>query len=267
MYVKKITFGLENCERIEIDKNVIGELIIDDIRQCIHRTACNAIEKYWTAHYVAVEIFGEGDVPYNPFDLSESCETVFHRLCEFNDIAYIEVEYESGRKENYYVNYDSDKLNDIGEENKNQKHYISDLGNLYIVISDAHEIKDVFNLDEINDKQYIDGLKELYDIGNIEYDEHLLSYDYLPDYYRYVILSERNGKERWNRNYHTAVRVPYHQGWKFVYQDESHRLNIPDIWQYLDDKSAKWLEEHHQRVNDGFSISQLKTKYPQVKDE
>ena len=55
--LKQIEIGFENCETITISKNMIGRFSLDDIRPVIRRIACNAINKYWVAGEVQMEIF------------------------------------------------------------------------------------------------------------------------------------------------------------------------------------------------------------------
>ena len=49
----------------------------------------------------------------------------------------------------------------LGAPNKNQKSYISDLGNLYVVISEKEQFEDVFNKEKINDKDVVNFHKEM----------------------------------------------------------------------------------------------------------
>ena len=63
---------------------------------------------------------------------------------------------------NYYVHW----VGDSDYENEAQKSYISNDGNLYIVISDGKNIADYFDLETINDTEYMDFKFEMYNIGN-----------------------------------------------------------------------------------------------------
>lgn len=146
--VKSIDIVFENCEAYTFPKEDIGYFEISDIREAIFRCACNAISKYKTAYCVNIEIFDTNRLQEDCID-SNVVADVFARIANHNDITQIHIHYEDGTEEQYLVDYN--ELNEaLGAPNKNQKSYISDLGNLYIVISEKEKLEDVFNKEEIN---------------------------------------------------------------------------------------------------------------------
>ena len=158
--IKSIELILENCEVIEIESKYIGMFRMDDIRTSIYRIACNAISKSQTAHSVAIEIFSEANVKYSPFGNCEE-QLKFYRLAEWKDITSIELHYEDGSTETYYVDYDDGENDALGAENLNQKNYISTLGNLYIVIEKDKTVFDYFDKEEVEDVESINFSKTM----------------------------------------------------------------------------------------------------------
>lgn len=158
--IKSVELILENCETIEIEAKYFGMFKMDDIRTGIYRIACNAISKSQTAHSIAFEIFSEANVKYAPFGSCEE-QLKFHRLTQWKDITGIELKYEDGSVETYYVDYDDGEDNALGAENLNEKVHISRLGNLYIVIEKDKTIFDYFDKDEIEDVESVNFSKTM----------------------------------------------------------------------------------------------------------
>lgn len=157
--VKSIDIVLENCEVYTFPKEDIGYFEISDIREEIFRCACNAINKYKTAYCVNIEIFDTHRFQTITFDENNKTDT-FERILEGNDITQIHIHYENDTEEQYLVDYN--ELNEaLGAPNKNQKSYISDLGNLYVVISEKEKLEDVFNKEEINNKDVVNFHREM----------------------------------------------------------------------------------------------------------
>ena len=157
--VKSIDIVLENCEVYTFPKEDIGYFEISDIREKIFRCACNAISKYKTAYCVNIEIFDTNRLQEDCID-SNVVADVFARIANHNDITQIHIHYEDDTEEQYLVDYN--ELNEaLGAPNKNQKSYISDLGNLYLVISEKEKLEDVFNKEAINDKDVVNFHREM----------------------------------------------------------------------------------------------------------
>ena len=172
--LKYVTFILENCERITIVGKYVASFLVDDIKTSISRMASNYIGKMDTANTFAIEIHRDANDTINPFgDPNLGQYLKFDRLSRYNDITSIQFElygkcddddefdewYESYH---YYVNW----VGDDDYENDAQKSYLSKDNNLYIVIADGKNIEDFFNMEEINDSEYMDIVFSLCEVGN-----------------------------------------------------------------------------------------------------
>ena len=154
-FIKSIDIDLENCDYIHIEPEYIGHFDLANIQRDIWRCGCNALGDSLTAGDVAIEIFKEvGD--YHCF-LDGKTESVIKRLTDYKDITSITIYYggDNNEQETIYTVYDDEEI--FGADNKYEKTYISELGNLYIVISKDKDIEDFFNKEEINDKENIFG--------------------------------------------------------------------------------------------------------------
>lgn len=259
--IKDLYFALENCEQIHIPKNAIGDLHIGGFRNIINRIACNSISKYTVADEFAIELYRDSSINYTTEgmflfdeDITKKSEMdhIFDRLTNFKDITQIIVKFEDDSYEEYDVNYHEEDAETLGSDNRNEKVYVSELGNLYIVIEAGKTIEDYFKMDEINDKDYVDFLKDMRNIGIAEPEENILSAENLPDLYRYVYLS--NDKQTV-----LAVRVEDEDsGWKFVYESPD-KVIYPTKWQYLNSKIGAFVK----KTNKGkkLDLEALKSKY------
>lgn len=151
--VKSIDIVLENCEVYTFPTEDIGYFEMSDIREEICRLACNSIEKDKTVHCLKMEIFDTHRLQEDYFDINVVAD-VFKRIAEHNDITQIYINYEDGTEEQYLVEY-NELTEALGAPNKNQKSYISELGNLYVVIDKDITIEDVFNMKEINNEEAV----------------------------------------------------------------------------------------------------------------
>ena len=158
--ITKVEFVFENCESFEIEEKHFGSFQISNIETSIYRIACNAISKMTTAHTIALEIFSEANIEYNPFGSLEANKK-FDRITSWRDITSIILYYDDGKEESYYVDYIDEHEGALGTENVNQKSYISSLGNLYLVIASDKNIADFFDTDEIECKDSLDFSKTM----------------------------------------------------------------------------------------------------------
>lgn len=158
--LKEVTFIFENCDSITIDGKYVGEFLVDDIKTSFERMACNYIGKCETANTFVIEIHKDANKERCALGVEEWKQMTFDRFggC---DIASIEFELE-GKRYSYYVNWtgDDDCLNDA------QSNYISKLDNLYVVIAENKKVEDVFDLEEINDSDYMDFYFDMNDVGD-----------------------------------------------------------------------------------------------------
>lgn len=164
MKLKYIEFIFENCDSIIIDGKYIGDFLVDDLNTSIHRTACNSIDKMDVARIIAVEIHKDANRERYQFGhLSPSFKQImFDRFTNWADITEVQFELEEDyiqdgelAKQEYYQFY-VDWIGDRDEINDSQKTYISKSGNLYVVIADGKKIEDFYDLDDIEDDEYID---------------------------------------------------------------------------------------------------------------
>ena len=149
--IKSITFVLENCDSISFPGNVIGDFRMGDFSKHICCTPVKAFERYNVARHVFIELYADGDTNYPEFGFEDKQRSKFDRLFEHLDITQIEIEYEGGTKEKYYVSYDEGKAEGIlGAENINEKVLLSNAGNLYILIDADLEMEDVLDMDKLH---------------------------------------------------------------------------------------------------------------------
>lgn len=170
MLVKEITFTFENCESFTIDGKWIGSFLVSDIERKITRLGCNWIDEVITAHTFAIEIFSGADGKYNPFGIQSEETTKFKRLKQYDDITHIDFtlydQYgEKDEVKNYHFALYWDNEDDDDWNNEAMTVYQSELGNLYIVVSDKEKFDDFFDKQVINDKNEIDFRCSMLDIG------------------------------------------------------------------------------------------------------
>ena len=167
MKLKYITFVFENCDCITIDGKYVGEFLVDDIQTCIQRIACNSIEKIDSVNTFVIEIHKDANIEryqHNQTGYEEWKQMTFDRFIA-SDITNIEFKLESDCDgyvgedreylldwHNYWINWseENDKFNEF------QTNYISKDGHLYIVIAKDKFIESFFDLNMINDSEYMD---------------------------------------------------------------------------------------------------------------
>ena len=167
MKLKEITFHFENCDWVTIDGKYVGAFWADNIVKRVQRTACNSIDVMEIIETFAIEIFSDANVKRCQFGVTEIEQNTFERFIRYDDITSIEFilidEYSEHKTEKqfaYYVKWNGDDF-----INNAQKSYLSKLGNLYIVISDNESVFDLFDREYINDENYVQTIRNLYDIG------------------------------------------------------------------------------------------------------
>ena len=141
--VSKIELILENLEVITIDSEDIGGIDIGDIKTRVQSMGSNSINKYLYSDNIAIEIYKTGNKLFNSFGIEGAEEYVFNRLTQWNDIASIEIHYESedDKSELILVDYDERDGNNV-----NQKSLIDESGNLCLVISEYKGIEHYFEV-------------------------------------------------------------------------------------------------------------------------
>ena len=157
--IKSIEFVFENCEVFSIDACFFSDFSIENTEVRVNRIACNSISRYTVANTIAFCLFKEANRTYHIFDIEDEKTTYFDRL-KVGDITCINLTYEDDETESFYIDY-KEENDALGAPNLNQKVYESDLGDLYIVISEKNNIEDVFDMNEINDKEFVDFEKSM----------------------------------------------------------------------------------------------------------
>jgi hypothetical protein len=145
--IEKIKFVFENCESVTIEGKYIGRLFISDIKYSIQRIACNAIREMQSCNHFSISINRKAD---NAKD--KGLFGNFSRLDRINmysDITSIYVYLnDQDEPKQFYVDWDGDDYT-----NQNQKVYINKFGDLFLVIDSKKTIDDVFDKEEIEDKE------------------------------------------------------------------------------------------------------------------
>lgn len=150
-HVQIVTICFENCEYAEIPIKYFGKFFIDKISTGIYRIAMNAICKENCAEEVVLEIFSEVDqIGYHPCCNKKETASVINRISQYNDITSIEIKYEDGSEERYLVSYKTEKGNEYGP-NTLQQSFVSELGNLYVLIGKKLNPEKIFPAKRIND--------------------------------------------------------------------------------------------------------------------
>jgi hypothetical protein len=175
MRLKQITFEFENCDAITIDGKYVGDFIVEDIRTEISRIASNSIEKTDTAYSFAIEIHKDANKERYQFDqahIKDFKQMTFDRFMKYDDITNILFELEENyeceegiprcEQYNYYLNWTGESE----YENDSQTSYLSKDGNLYIIVANGKCLRDFFDLDAINDSEYMDLHFDLCDVGD-----------------------------------------------------------------------------------------------------
>ena len=161
--IKSITIEFENCQWITLPITVFGECHLNNISTSINRPAVNAICKTVFAREIALEIFfPEAENKYIKKEFFGDEHTILQRLTSYRDITHITLTYENDNEETFAVDYEDEVEGQLGSDNKNQKNYVSECGNLYIVIDAHKEVRDFFNMKLINDKENMNWEKDLY---------------------------------------------------------------------------------------------------------
>lgn len=161
--IKFITIEFENCEYITFPIAVFGVCHLGNISISIDRMAINEICKSVFAREIALEIFfPEAENEYVVSEFFGEKYTILQRLTSYRDITHITLTYQDDSKETFAIDYEDEVKGQLGSNNKNQKNYVSECGNLYIIIAVNKGIKDFFNIEFINIKENIELKKDLY---------------------------------------------------------------------------------------------------------
>lgn len=218
MPIKELNFIFETCERYSFPIEYVGHFGLDDISEQIFG-ATNRIEKFRKANTVAIELCKE---PKKGLLSHKSVDHIFRRIRRVHDIACIELVYTNQTIERYLVDFAGSDIN------RNQKTYVSDCGNLYIVISKQYQIEDFFPKKLINNKLKVEHRKQKYGVGVKHEVWHRLSDTSLPEFDRPVYLKQEGDQEI------IAMRVKDKEcGWKFIFKYPGKAIHFPTHWKYI----------------------------------
>lgn len=168
MKLNSIEFIFENCDCIEISGAYVGDFIVDDIVTSIQRIACNSIEEMQTAKTIAMEIHKDANKPRYEFEqeqINSFRQMTFDRFTAYNDVTAIEFElFNEHTNELKHFHYYVDWCGDSDYENSAQSVYISKQGNLYLVIKDGMNVLNMFDVENIDDEEYMNYKFSMYDL-------------------------------------------------------------------------------------------------------
>lgn len=162
--VRALELHFENCESLRLETNVLGCVHLGKISKEISRIGCNCIAEQYFVMEVALEIFAEAEELSSWTECYDPDQFKLRRIEEYNDISCIKVFYEDGTDHVYYINYNAE-TEMLGAPNVNQISRFSNLGNLYVVISEDRDFEYYFSDEKINDEEYMSFIKTAYDIG------------------------------------------------------------------------------------------------------
>jgi hypothetical protein len=160
--IEKIELVLENCEVITVEGKHIGEFNCEDIKYSISRRACNYIGEMQICENFSMNIhrdcalnkksewtMGELDEERNPFE----------RILKYDDITSVYIYFKEMKEPKVIY----PKCGEGEYENEYQKSYINQFGDLFIVISKDKAFEDVFDKEEIEDKQAMDFIWRMFE--------------------------------------------------------------------------------------------------------
>lgn len=156
--VKEIELVLENCEYIKVPTKHLANLIIEDIDISIRRNAINSIDKLQTANSILIEIIKPETIKtlglFNEDD--EESLSCSKRLIQHEDITSVEVIYDDGSKEEFFVdwNWDNEYINSY------QDTQLANNGHLHVLINRKKSLKEYLD-DSSNEKNYDYVMKEV----------------------------------------------------------------------------------------------------------
>ena len=145
-----VHFFFENCEYLEIEGKYIGTFYITDIT----KEYTDSIQ-YDVAKTIVIEIHRDANTQYQFYGMNSTVPK-FTRIQQ-GDIVSIDFSYvwndKLGHKENWF-NVHPDWVEKKTNINDLQHTYISNEGNLYLVISPDKDVYHHFDMDLINDEGY-----------------------------------------------------------------------------------------------------------------
>ena len=159
--IEKIELLLENCEIITVEGKHIGDLQIENIVYSINRMACNYIAERFLCQSFSMSIHRDSALNTKmEFTLGEVDEerNPIQRIHDHKDIVSVHIHFSDGIEKHIYVKWDGESE----YENKYQDTHINNFGDLFIVVDKDKKVKDIFNLDEIEDADRMSYIWNIY---------------------------------------------------------------------------------------------------------
>lgn len=155
--IKKIEIILENCEVITVDGKYIGDFNCNNIEYSINRMGCNYIGETYTCKDFSMSIHkdcGLNNKEEWSFGIFDRKSNPLKRINDYKDITSIRIHFTDDKKDakQIYVKWggDNDYINEY------QESYINKFGDLFIVVSKDLKLEEVFDLEEIEDEEFMD---------------------------------------------------------------------------------------------------------------
>lgn len=161
--IKKIEIILENCEVVTVEGKHIGDFSCNNIEYSINRMGYNYIGETYTCKDFSMSIHKDcalNDKEEWSFGTLDGKRNPLKRINDYKDIASIYIYFTNDKKDakQIYVEWggDNECINEY------QKSYINRLGDLFIVISKDLKLEDVFDLEEIEDEDFMGFTWDMY---------------------------------------------------------------------------------------------------------
>lgn len=130
--IKELDILLKNCDVVGIDKDNIAKLVLRGIHGAYSYDPPSEAQISIVSKVYMV-LSKNADLLHKKWGIKDCETTVFKRLLDCNDIVSVVLIHDDGRKECYYVEYQSDTS---GYRNELQSTEINNEGNLIIKIGD-----------------------------------------------------------------------------------------------------------------------------------
>ena len=155
MILDELLFIFENAEMIPIAGKYLGIVEFDGIKRRITRVAPNVVEKFDVADFVAIEIHRDANQSYIRLGNTQ-VSSVFDRITSYSDITAMIVTLTSEDKQQVESHqlHVAWLLNEDLEGNSTQSSFISNEGNLYVLIAEGKGVFDFFDEETIQKEGY-----------------------------------------------------------------------------------------------------------------
>lgn len=158
MVLKDITFTFENCDSITIHGDAVGDFYVGDLVTTFEHLGHHNIQKIDTCRTFFIEIHKSANQPYYEFEQQEEYfkKTVFERILAWDDLSSISFSLidETNKilsSRFYYLGW----VGDNEFSNDAQHSFVSDLGHLYIFVSQQRNIKAFLNTRDLKNETII----------------------------------------------------------------------------------------------------------------